>query len=363
MKFEIDREEFEEALRKAREATEKKTALPILTNFLIAADSNGVTVKATDLENYLVMALRAEVREPGTVCVNSRGISDIVRNMSSAMVDVGFSDGKLVLQGGRSVFKLPTVDPEDFPEFPDVQSEGYSIEGSKLLTGIDKTEYSISREESRVALQGMFMKGVDGKTHFVGSDGHRLAIFETEGKFPYELLIPRKSLKVLQKLITGIEEVYVYRSADNNFASIMGEGWRLVVRLLEEEYPDYQAVIPTEFSAEAIFDRGEVVRVLKRLSGLSEGGLFPVKITLLDNLAIFEFVDPEKGEGREEMDIDYLGEPFEIGFNGKYLLEALENMDSKRVWFKFTTPDTASLLEPENYEEEPYRCIIMPMRV
>ncbi len=363
MKLQIDREEFEEALKKAKEATEKKSALPILTNFLLSAEGDRLVIKATDLENYLILSLKADIEEEGSVCVSSRSLSDIVRNLSSAVINLQTEGEKLLVTGGRSRFKLPTVPPEDFPEFPEVKEGEETISGDLILEGISKTEYAIAKEETRIALQGMYMRGYEGRVHFVGSDGHRLALFEPEGSFSYELLVPRKSLKVVQRLLTGIEDVRVSKSEDGNFAYFTSEEWKLVVRLLEGDYPDYLAVIPKEFAAEVLLDVEETTRALKRLSGLSEGKVFPVKITLSDNLAVFEFMDPEFGEGREELDVDYIGDPFEIGFNGKYILEALDAFDSEKAWFRFTTPDTAALLESDDYEKDPYRCIIMPMRV
>ncbi|MDQ7038341.1 MAG: DNA polymerase III subunit beta [Aquificota bacterium] len=363
MKIQIDREEFEEVLKKAREATEKKSALPILTNFLISAENGSITVKATDLENYLVLNVKAEVEEEGSVCVNSRSLSDIVKNLTSAILYLETDGEKLVLSGGRSRFRLPTVPTEDFPEFPEAVEGGETVSGNIILEGIDRVEYAIAKEETRIALQGMFVRGAQGRIHFVGSDGHRLALFEPEGSFSGELLLPRKSLKVLKKLLTGIEEVKVAKSEDGSFAYLSSEEWKLVIRLLEGEFPDYMAVIPTEFTAEVLVGVEDVKRALKRLSGLAEGKVFPVKITLGDNLAVFEFMDPEFGEGREEVDVDYVGEPFEIGFNGKYILEALDSFESDKVWMRFTTPDTAALIEADDYERDPYRCIIMPMRV
>ena len=363
MKIQIDREEFEEALKKAREATEKKSALPILTNFLISADDGKLTVKATDLENYLTLSVRADVEEGGSVCVSSRSLSDIVKNLTSAVLQMETDGDKLVLMGGRSRFRLPTVPTEDFPEFPETVEGEETVSGNMLLEGIERVEYAIAKEETRIALQGMFVRGHEGKVHFVGSDGHRLALYEPEGSLNTELLIPRKSLKVLKKLLTGIEEVKVAKSEDGSFACLTTEEWRLVIRLLEGEYPDYMAVIPKEFTAEVLVGVEEVKRALKRLSGLAEGKVFPVKITLGDGMAVFEFMDPEFGEGREEIDVDYVGESFEIGFNGKYLMEALDSFDSDRVWMRFTSPDTAALIEADDYERDPYRCIIMPMRV
>ena len=363
MKLQVDREEFDETLRKAREATEKKSALPILTNFFLSAQGDRLTIKATDLENYLILSVKADIQEEGALCVNSKSLSDIVHNLSCALVSLESDGEKLTISGGRSRFKLPTVSPEDFPEFPEVIEGETSLSGNLIELGIRKTEYAIAKEDARISLQGMYMKGHEGRVHFVGSDGHRLALFQPEGEMPYELLLPRKSLKVIQKLLTGIEDVRIAKSEDGNFAYFTTEEWKLMIRLLEGEYPDYMAVIPTEFSAEVLFDVNELKRSLKRLSGLAESGFLAVRITLSDNLAVLEFADPEQGEGREEVDVDYVGDTFEIGFNGRYILEALDAISSQKAWFRFTTPDTASLLESDDYDKDPYRCIIMPMRV
>ncbi len=363
MKVKVDREELEEILKKAKESTEKKAALPILANFLLVAKEDTLTVKATDLENYLLVSVKAEVEEEGEVCVHSQKFYDIVKNLATAYVNLYLEGEKLVVEGGRSVYKLPTAPTEDFPEFPDIQEGEGTITGNILSNGIEKVDYAIAKEEANIALQGMLLRGYEDRIHFVGSDGHRLALYEPAGSFSKEILIPKKSLKVLKRLITGIEEVKVEKSEDETFAYFSTDEWKLAVRLLEGEYPDYMSVIPEEFTAEVLFEVDELLRVLKRLKSLSEGKVFPVKITLSDNVAIFEFADPEFGEAREEVDVEYGGEVFEIGFNGKYLMEALDAYDSERIWFKFTSPDTAALLEAEDYEKDPYKCIIMPMRV
>ncbi|NPB08010.1 MAG: DNA polymerase III subunit beta [Aquificae bacterium] len=363
MKVKVDREELEEVLKKAKESTEKKAALPILSNFLITASGESLTVKATDLENYLLVGVRAEVEEEGEVCVHSQKLYDIVKNLSSVYVEIFTEGEKLVISGGRSLYKLPTAPTEDFPEFPEIAEGEETISGNLLLNGIDKVEYAVAKEETNIALQGMFLRGYEGRIHFVGSDGHRLALYEPVGELSTELLIPKKSLKVLKKLITGIEDVRVAKSEEETFAYFTTEEWKFAARLLEGEFPDYVSVIPSEFSAEVLVEVEELLKALKRLKSISEGKVFPVKLILTDNLLILEFADPEFGEAREELEVEYTGEVFEIGFNGKYLMEALDAYDSERVWLRFTTPDTASLIEAEDYEKDPYKCIIMPMRV
>ncbi|MCS7171207.1 MAG: DNA polymerase III subunit beta, partial [Aquificaceae bacterium] len=231
-----------------------------------------------------------------------------------------------------------------------------------ILKAIEKVEYAISKDDARYALQGLYMHEVEGRTHFVGSDGHRLALFWRDSAFPMELLVPRKSLKVIQGLLRDYPG-HVSCGKDESFAHFSGEDWQLSVRLLEGEYPDYMAVIPVRFNYQALVPRPELLESLKRLSAIAESSAFPVKMTLSDRSLILEISDPEYGEGRDEMDVDYEGEVLEIGFNGKYLIEALDAFDVERVWLKVVDPDSAVVLESDNREKDPYLCVVMPMRL
>ncbi len=361
MKLKIDKGEFLSALQKAKNATEKKSALPILNNFLLIAEDGSLTLKATDLENFLSLNIRAGVEEDGRTAVNADKLTNVIKSMPVATVYLELKEDKLTVGGGRSTFKLTTLDPEDFPEFPqpDTSAELPSVD---LIKAIDKVEYSISKDDVRYALQGLYVHEVDGKTHFVGSDGHRLALFWRKAPFPMELLIPRKSLKVIQGLMKDYIGA-VQSGKDDSFAHFTGEDWSLSVRLLEGEYPDYMAVIPRNFNHEVVVDKDAFLESLKRLSAIAESSAFPVKISFSDHVALLEISDPEYGEGRDEVDVDYTGEPVEVGFNGKYLIEALDNFDANRVWIRMVDPDSAVVIESDDVERDPYLCVVMPMRL
>jgi DNA polymerase-3 subunit beta len=364
MKVFVDRMEFEEVLTKARLATEKRTALPVLNNFRLSAKEDRLSVYATDLESFLVLDLPARVEEVGEVSVNADKLTSIVKELSSAEVYMEIVEDKLLVKGGKSQFKLVCGDPSEFPEFPQVQCRT-SVSSNQLLKGLSKVQYAISKEDLRHALQGMYVANKDGKLHFVGSDGYRLALYMNEGvQLEEDLLFPRKSLKVLEKLLKGtFGDVEVGK--DENFVHVKGEGWRFSGRLLEGEYPDYMAVIPTDYTLSVLLDRSEFEHALKRLSVITSEKAFPVKLALTKEVVRVEISDPEFGEGKDEVDVleGTVPEPLEIGFNGKYLLEALEEFDFERVYLKAIDPDSPVLLESANPEKDPYICIIMPMRL
>jgi DNA polymerase-3 subunit beta len=365
MRATIDRKEFEKVLEKAKLATEKKTANPILNNFKLSAKEDRLSIYATDLESFLVFELPARVEKPGIAAVHANKLTSIVEELSSAEVYMELAEDKLIIRGGKSQFKLVCGDPSEFPEFPEVQCKA-AIPSNLMLKGISKVGYALSKEDTRYALQGMYVANKDGKLHFVGSDGYRLALYMHEGiSLEEDLLFSRNSLKVLEKLLKdAIGEVEAGK--DENFAHVKGEGWKLSARLLEGEYPDYMAVIPTYYTLNVLLDKNEFENALKRLSSISSSSAFPVKITFSSDVVQMEISDPEFGEGKDEVDASESfgnSEPMEIGFNGKYLLEALEEFDSERIYLKAIDPDSPVVLESASLEREPYLCIIMPMRL
>ena len=364
MRIICDRKLLEEALNKAKEATEKKAALPILTNLLLTAEGEYLTIKATDLENYLTLKIPANVVEEGTTSVSSQKLTEIVKNGKCAELILNLQGENLLVECGRSKFKLTTIDPEEFPEFPEPQEdlETFILEGHIILEAIDRTDYAIPKDSENIVLNGLYVNGKGSVVDFVGTDGHRLALYRPQvDNFNLKFLLPKKSLKVLKKLIAKLDQLEL--AATENFAFIEGENWKLAVRLLEGDYPDYESVLPSETNYNALIPVEEFINALKRVTLLVEGKVKPVKITLMENLVKLEVSDPEFGEAEDEVEAEYVGETITAEFNARYIIEALDNYDSERIWFKLVDPDSPAVIEAENLEEEPYICLIMPMAI
>jgi len=168
MRVFVDRKEFEEVLKKAKIAAEKRANMPILNNLKLSAEEDKLSIYTTNLESFLVMELPARVEETGTVCVNANKLTSIVEELPSLEVHMKLAEDKLIIRGGKSQFKLVCADPSEFPEFPDVQCKD-AIPSNLLLKGISKVGYAISKEDTKYALQGMYVANKEGKLHFVGS--------------------------------------------------------------------------------------------------------------------------------------------------------------------------------------------------
>ena len=365
MKVSCSKEFLEKAVLKAKEATEKKATLPILTNFLLEASDETLKVQATDLENYLSIKIPADIKEEGKVCINSQKLAVILKNTDCEEVILQTEGENVIIRCGKSKFKLTTFDVNDYPEFPKKENieKKITFEGQLILEAIKRVDYAIPKDAENLILNGMCIKTAPSEVHFVGTDGHRLALFKPayENTEEAQIVLPKKSLKVLKKLITDLEEIEI--ELTSNFAFISGENWELITRLLEGEYPDYESVIPSETPINVEVDKEKLIKAIKRVSSLLEGKIKPVSISLKENSLILRVSDPEFGEAEDLIEIAYQGEPLTVEFNSKFLIEALNNFKAPVVMLKLIDADSPMIIEPADIKNEPYICLIMPMTI
>ncbi len=362
MELTIDKKDLQNILKKAIAATEKKSALPILSNFLLEAYDSKLTVQATDLEVHVAVSVMAKVESEGKACVNAKRLTEISRLLPENEVYIKLEDNNLKIKSGKTKYSLPTVPPEDFPGlYPFPEENAFVISGDELLNSIQKTIYATSKEESTFALQGVKYKSLNGEIHSVATDGHRLALYKLEkrGNGEIDSIIPPKALNELRKLLTGLEDVEI--ASSQQYVFFRTKEWILMSRLLEGIFPDYTNVIPQEFSIEIKLNKKEFLEAVKRVSAVVEGDLKPVKLTLENNKLILRAFSSEFGEAIDELDVEYEGEEFVIGFNARYLIDAVDVIDEEEILIKFTTANSQTMIVP--VENDKYLAIIMPMEV
>ncbi len=364
MQLTIDKSTLQDVLKKAISATEKKSALPILSNFLLEAKDGKLTVEGTDLEVHVKVSVFAQVEKEGKACVNAKKLTDIARLLPSEEVNIKLDENNLKIKSGKTKYSLPTVNPEDFPQmYPFPEDNAFIVSGEDLQKAINKTLYAASKEESRYALQGALFKSKDSIIDVVATDGHRLALYtinrEGVSDVNIDVVVPQKSLNELKKLLTGMEDVQI--AATEQYIFFKTKEWILMSRLLEGAFPDYTQVIPNEFSIEILLNKKETLEAVKRVSAVIEGDAKPVKFTLKENLLELRSFSPEYGEAIDEIEIKYEGDEFVIGFNAKYIIDAIEVIDEDSFLMKFTNPNAQTMIEP--YENKQYRAIVMPMDI
>jgi len=246
--------------------------------------------------------------------------------------------------------------------YPFPEDNGFIVSGDSLLKAISKTTYAASKEETRFALQGVLFKSKDGSIDLVATDGHRLALYtiDRNGTGDVNIIVPQKALNELKKLITGVEDIEI--AASDQYVFFRSKDWILMSRLLEGAFPDYTKVIPAEFSREITVDKKEFLDAVKRVSAVVEGDPKPIRLTLKNNTLELTSRSSEYGEATDELTVDYEGEEFSIGFNARYLIEAVEVIDGEKAVIKFTNPEAQTLIIPAD-EEDRYKAIVMPMEV
>jgi len=358
----IDKNEFQNIIKKAISATEKKSALPILSNFLLEAKDDKLTIQGTDLEVHVSISVFAKIEQEGQACVNAKRLSDIARVLPSNEVHIKLEDSTLKIKSGKTKYSLPVAPSEDFPTmYPFPEENAFIISGDHLQKAISKTSYAASKEEGRYALQGVLFRSTNDEIDVVATDGHRLALYtiDKRGSGDVNMLIPQKALNELKKLLSGIEDVEV--ASTEQYAFFRTKEWILMSRLLEGAFPDYTQVIPKEFSIEIKLDKKEFLDAVKRVSAVVEGDIKPLKITLTTGKMELRAFSSESGEATDELPVEYEGEEFAISFNAKYIIEAVEVIDGDEVLLRFTNPNAQTLILPAN--EEKYKAIIMPMDI
>ncbi|NOZ26081.1 MAG: DNA polymerase III subunit beta [Nitrospirae bacterium] len=363
----ISRDELQKRLADIQSVVDRKTTMPILGHFLLSAGENPF-VSATDLETAIKEPVTLkELKEGGELCIPARKLYEIVREVEGDIVIESEGSEWLKLRAGRSSFRLACMNPEDFPKWPALSDKVVmELEASRLLDMIEKTLYSAGESDSRYTLNSLLFHIKPGEKTFtvVGTDGHRLSAIEetieVEAGEELKVIVPRKSASELRKFLSAEEGGIRMEIATNHVAFGIGEV-QFLVRLIEGTYPNYEQVIPSGNEKILGIAREEFIKSLRRVSVISRDQSNAVKIDVSPGRLTITASNPDIGEAQDEIGIDYDGVDISLGFNARYLLDALNALTAERVIFELQEPLSTTLLREEGNEK--YKCVIMPMRM
>lgn len=373
MRLSIERAALLRSLSHVQSIVERRTTIPILSNVKLVADGSGqVDLTATDLDLTLIATEQASVGEAGSTTVSAHTFFDVVRKLpDSAEITLVQAPGasELQLTAGRSRFTLPCLAPDEFPAMDLAQLDvHFSLPPKDLAKLIDKTRFAISTEETRYYLNGIHLhaagSGADATLRAVATDGHRLARAEVglpEGarQLP-PIIVPRKTVNEVRRLLDEAkDEVRVSVSASRiQFASGRAV---LVSRLIDGTFPDYERVIPTGNSKLASLATKPFADAIDRVATISTEKARAVKLAFQAGQVTISAFSTEAGRAVDEIDADYEGEPLEIGFNAKYVLEMLSAVDGPQVRLEMASAAAPTLaLDPA---DSSLLYVLMPMRV
>ena len=365
MKFTAAREALLKPLQAVIGVVERRQTMPILANVLLVAKDGNVAVTATDLEVELVANAEVEVEGAGEVTVPGRKLLDICRALpEEASLSIVLSGEKLAIKSGRSKFSLTTLPAADFPTIEDINAgQTIGLPQATLCKLFDKTHFSMAQQDVRYYLNGMLLETGGKHLRAVATDGHRLALYETEidgaALDEQQVIVPRKGVLELQRLLDGEGKLNVELGA--NHVRIQLKGIRFTSKLIDGRFPEYERVIPKESSNELTADKASLRSALQRTAILSNEKYRGIRLIIRDSGVVIQAHNPEQEEAEEELEVTYSGEDIEIGFNVNYLLDALGAVDGDQVTLSVLDSNSSCLIRQPGSDEGKF--VVMPMRL
>ena len=371
MKFTVEKNNLFKSLSHVQSIVEKKNTLPILSNILLEAKDNTLILSATDMDLSIMEKLNCNIIDNGSTTVSAHTLYDIIKKIpESSEIEIISNDGKIMsLRAGKSKFSLGCLPKEDFPiiEIEDLENE-INIDSQKFLKLLDKTRFAVSNEETRYFLNGIYFHKIEDQKSdilsVVATDGHRLAKFDFNfnsriDKIP-GIIIPKKTVNELYKLLIDFEGSIKINLNSNKIVFFVGKS-TLISKLIDGSFPDYKKVIPTNNNNILKINRELFSAAVDRVSTITNDKSPVIKFKLLKNLINMSSVNNENGTATEDISAHYDGKEIEIGFNSKYILEMINNLEDEEIILNFndsSSPVTA--LETSNPD---LIYVLMPMRV
>lgn len=371
MKFTIERSALLKTLSHVHSVVERRNTIPILSNVLIEASGDTVALTATDLDLAIVETAAASISEDGATTVPAHTLFDIVRKLpDGSEIEVSKEEsGRLAVKAGRSRFTLASLPREDFPEMTaGDMPHRFTLASEELKRLIDKARFAISTEETRYYLNGIYLHVADSedgaRLRAVATDGHRLAQVEQETPDGASgmpgIIIPRKTVGEVRKLIDEIEGNVQIALSDTKIRFSFGDAI-LTSKLIDGTFPDYSRVIPVGNDKVLELDCKTFAEAVDRVSTISSDKTRSVKLALEDDRIVLSVNSPDSGTAREEVAATYGSDQFEIGFNSRYLLDVLSQIESDTVQAHLADPSSPTVIRDLLDEGALY--VLMPMRV
>ena len=370
MKATIERATLLKGLSHVQSVVERRNTIPILSNVLIEATADGgLKLMATDLDLQINETIAAAVDQPGATTVSAHTLFDIARKLpEGSQVSLAAADGKMTIMAGRAKFQLGTLPRDDFP----VIAEGelpvsFELPAEMLKQIIDKTRFAISTEETRYYLNGIFLHVTDDAQPLLraaATDGHRLArvtVARPDGAegMP-DVIIPRKCVAELRKLLDEIDGSVGVSLSPTKIRFDLGQAL-LTSKLIDGTFPDYSRVIPTGNDKILKIDPRSFEEGVDRVSTIATEKTRAVKMALDRDKITLSVTSPENGTAAEEVPGDYAAMPFEIGFNSRYLLDILGQLDGDTIEVHLADAAAPTLIRENDKSSALY--VLMPMRV
>ena len=373
MEISISRQDLLKELTAAQSVVERKTTIPILSNFLFEATEDRLLITATDLDQSLRTSCAAKVKKAGACTIPARKLYDYIRLLPDGDLSIKLMDNHWVqIRSGRSNTKMVGMARANFPQVPDFPEANLTRIAAPSLRGmIAKTIFAISNEESRYTLNGALLILKAESLAMVATDGHRLAHVEKTGENlanitgEKKILIPRKALSELQSLLAATDAPEIEFADDEHTLFFRIGGRTLTSRKLTGQFPNYEAVLPRDNNKFLVVRSEELQQSIQRVAQFADERSGAIKIRLEQNELRISSSSTDSGESEDVIETPYNFDAIVVGFNSQYLIDFLKAIGNQgEVRLEFKDAQSAGQMRPEDPQDDTkYRYIIMPMRI
>ena len=370
MEFSVTKSALLNELSTTQGVVERKTTIPILSNLLVEAKDGRVTITATDLELSVRTSCEAKVKKEGAGTIPAKKLLELVRLLPEGEIRFKLLENHWVeIVSDRKKYKLVGMAKENFPALPTMPHVLVKLPAAVMESLIGKTKFAISMEESRYTLNGGLLILKPETLAMVATDGHRLALAETDQKLTglngeVKVLIPKKAMDEVEKLASTAGSDAQIDFAKDESHLFFQIGHRLLIsRILTGQFPNYEAVLPRDNNRTVVLERAELGDAVRRVSQLADQRSHAVKFAVSSEGVEISASSPEYGEAKENNEKENKREPIAIGFNSRYLLDFLGAAADGPVSIELKDEQSAGQMRPLADENYRYRYIIMPMRI
>lgn len=372
MNVTVDRDQLVALLTRVQGIAERRHTMPVLSHTLFSVGKSELTLVASDLEIVVRCVQPVEAKEPGSIALPARKFFDIAKVLAKGPVSIASREGNFVdISAGQGHFRLAGLPSQDFPEMPEKPKDpSVSVDSELFRKLVDRVGAFASSDETRYNLAGILLEKLesDGKTflRMVATDGHRLAM--ADGEVPglsallgeRRVLAPKKGILEIKKLAEGGPGALSLSASDKFLFAGKGDT-ELWVRLLDAEFPDYRQVVPKDNQQVARVPREAFGEALRRVAVMAPEKVHSVRLSFSGKQLEVSTASPELGEARDLLGVEYGGAPVKIGFNGRYLQDAIGGITEESARIEFKDDVSQVIVRPE--QDRSYLAIIMPMRI
>jgi DNA polymerase-3 subunit beta len=369
MKFSVSSFDLQKTLVKAGSVIPSKSTMPILENYLFKLKSNNLEITATDMEMSILTSINVTGEQNGSMVVPAKRLMDTIRALPN--VNVQFSadmdTNKIIMKTEKGEYRLTGQPSSEYPEIPHLKdADEIIIETDILKRFINKTVFAASTDELRPAMTGVLFQLKKGLIRAVATDGHRLVKITNTSfdnlKRERDVIVPTKSLNVISKYF---DEKLISMSIDETNVMFNFGETILISRVIDENYPNYETVIPTENKFSLLVNKSEILSSVRRTSLYASTTTHQVRFSVNKNLLNVSAEDIDFGsEAKETISCEFTDNTLEIGFNANYIVDILTHLEDEEIEFLLSTPSRAVIVKPKNQsEKEELLMLVMPVRL